>query len=93
VQEDKLVEALLESERACRELLEKALGSKAARINVTLRLDVRGDVKTLTVDVEASRRGVEDINYIVEAAVEEAFRVFEEKIGLKATRSARRSRG
>jgi vacuolar-type H+-ATPase subunit D/Vma8 len=88
--EDKLVEALVEAERACRRFLERALGSKASLISITLRLDVVDGVKVLVVDVEASRRGVSDIEYIVEAAVEEAFRVFEEVSGLRVIRGGRR---
>lgn len=87
--EDKLVQALLEAERTCREFLERSLGSKASRINITLKLDVRNGVKTLTVDIEAARRGVDDINYIVEAAVELAFKTFEEKSGLKVFKGGR----
>jgi vacuolar-type H+-ATPase subunit D/Vma8 len=89
--EGRLLEALLEAERACREFLERALGSKASLINVTLRFDVVDGVKMLVVDVEASRSGVDDIGYIVEAALEEAFRVFEEVSGFKVVRGGGRS--
>ncbi len=89
--EDKLEEALVKAERSCREFLERALGSKASHISITLRLDVSNGVKILTVDVEASRRGVSDIEYIVEAAIEEAFRVFEEASGFKVVLGGKRS--
>lgn|GEM_PF-869696 len=84
--EGRLLEALLEAERACREFLERALGPRASLVSVTLRLDVVNEVKRLVIDVEASRSGVDDIGYIVEAALEEAFRVFEEVSGFKVVR-------
>jgi len=89
VLEGKLVEALMEAERACRKLLEKALGSKASHINVVLRLDVLEGIKTLVVEVEASRSSFSDIDYVVEVALEEAFRVFEEVSGLKVVKGGK----
>ncbi|MEM0497620.1 MAG: hypothetical protein QXR22_05455 [Acidilobaceae archaeon] len=77
--EANLEEALLEAERRSRRLLEKILGPKS-NIGIVLILDLKNNIKTLIVDIQALRRGVNDINDVVEAAIDEAFKAFEEKI-------------
>lgn len=81
--EDKLGEALIEAEKACRKILEETIGSKARTISVVLKLEPRGEEKSLTVDVEVSGGNPQDLEEYLEKALEEAFRVFEEKSGLK----------
>ncbi|MDM7275734.1 MAG: hypothetical protein P3X22_006435 [Thermoprotei archaeon] len=81
--EDKLGEALIEAEKACRKILEEAIGSKARVMSIVLKLEPRGDQKILTVDVEVTGGNPKDLGEYLEKALEEAFRVFEEKSGLK----------
>ncbi len=81
--EDKLGEALIEAEKACRKILEETIGSKASVISIVLKLEPRGEQKSLTVDVEITGGNIKDLEKHLEEALKEAFKVFEEKSGLK----------
>ncbi len=94
--EEELEEAVLELEERVRGILVKALGHTASQIDVVVSLSHEaGRPVRLEVEVRAYRRGVEDLDALVEAAIHEAVREFERRLGLnsvKARRHAKESR-
>lgn len=88
--EETIERALIEAEEAIRRVLERALGSRASDIEITLSVyyDDEG-VARLRVDVSASRRGVRELEDIIDAAIQAGVARFEEATGLRGRRRRR----
>jgi hypothetical protein len=82
--EEELEEALLELEERIRSILVRALGHTASNIEILVSVSHEGGRPArLVVDVRASKRGARDLGPLVEAAIEEAVREFERRLGLR----------
>ncbi|MEM1873110.1 MAG: hypothetical protein QXS85_02415 [Acidilobaceae archaeon] len=83
--EEILVNALLEAEKEARRFLEEALGKRSSNAYLVLRLEKRGERKILVAEARAEwiAASREDLERVVDEALDRAFRVFEEKTGLK----------
>lgn len=82
--EDSLLEALLQAEAQAREFIEKFIGSRSS-LYLVIRLEEKSGEKRLIID--AGAEGVIDkdtLNDVIDEAIERAFKVFEEKAGMKS---------
>ncbi len=86
-------EALAEAEEAARRLLSRLLGGAAGRFTLILSLEYDDEgPRRLVLDIEASRARMDRarLEEVIEAAAEEAARVFEEKAGIRVGHRVRR---
>ena len=91
--EDKLLEALEAAEETVNRILARLLGTSAGNYSVIVSLEYdEGGPRRLVFDVEArrARMKAEELGEVLDAAIEEAVRVFEEKAGIRVGRKVRR---